>query len=833
MRDDTLTLEVGRKASELYLLLVNDFPASTSRYGLPDAPYEITDIDAFRIELVYDDGPRDIVFPYSVADGGFILRRMCGAYVVPCDSSRQLQRAVIHNCISGKSVGVMAATLNIGPTRLFPQTTDDQPNAPVTMLADPVEADTTLKYQGKKLSIANRYYDVTIDCSKGISIQQVVHRSSPKTPIAIAPESGVEVRLADRIFGGTVFETKDVIVRGKAATIQLVSNDKDLPLSLEIRVDASDPQQLIFGATATNTGKTLLQPTITFPSLKGLSLGDAKDNWLYFPQYRVVLTNQPGFFRAPNDRSFAVQFFDFFNPSAGFGIALITHNAEGLPLDYLAAKNDRGLTGGIVYPAPFAPIEAGASRRLPDTAIAFHNGDWHQAFRLYLEWFKHAIPSVDSKARDWFKSVWLFKSEVVSDPEARGINRTPAILDRKAGVYRIDEAFDMNERYYGMLPQAFHFYNWFYDEKLGEEVWGDYSTDSYNNAGGLTLLQSTIKDLQVNRKIPASLYLIPDRCSKASEFGKKFGEKIVARGPDGAITEDAKAYYVCPSVPLWRDHFVDTSVRVQRETGAKILYIDVFAFYRGHSCFAKDHGHEVPSVISRASTGLLTKLREKLPPDVVLYSEYPCTDVSANLNDGNLEYYNLSLEEHFVRSHDLGDAALMCGKPVQSIDRFAFPSLRHFSWVVGIDGDDNKGTRFKPVFFNGEGMLDATWRLYPGMHAEFLRQTLKLRVKYTDCFSTLSPEPMVPTLRSGVYANRFPGTNRELYTLYNARFTPVRGEVLSVLCHPGDTFYDAFNGHTLLPTIKDGKAVIAIELQPQSVGCVIKAGEGPMRRAKR
>ena len=82
--------------------------------------------------------------------------------------------------------------------------------------------------------------------------------------------------------------------------------------------------------------------------------------------------------------------------------------------------------------------------------------------------------------------------------------------------------------------------------------------------------------------------------------GKKFGDKIVARGQDGAITEDAKAYYICPSVPLWRDHFVDTSVRVQRETGAKILYIDVFAFYRGHSCFAKDHGHEVPSVISRA-----------------------------------------------------------------------------------------------------------------------------------------------------------------------------------------------------------------------------------------
>jgi hypothetical protein len=822
MRDDTIPLEVGRRTSELYLLLVNDFPVSTSQYGLPDAPYEITDVDAFRVELIYDNGERDVVFPYSIADSGFIVRRMCGAYVVPCDRARTLQRAVIHNCISGKTVGLMSATLNLGESRLFPMIAEDLANPAIPVLSEPSDAPPTARFQNNTLLMQNQNYAVEFDCASGFSVKTIHHRAVGREEIRLSPDSGLQVRVGDRTFTGRDFENKGVSTNGSSAVAQLRCRIADCPLNLELRLSAADPRQLVVGGTVTNTGKTPVQASLTFPYLKSLTIGETAQNWIYFPQYRAVLTDRDGTFRAPNDRAFAVQFFDFFNPRVGVGISLMTQNTEGVPLDYCARKDASGLTGGILHPDRYWPLEPGASRTLVNTALVFHIGDWHEALHVYRDWFGKAIPRIDASARQWFKNVWLFRSQVVSDPEARGINRTPGILDRKSGKYRIDEAFRLDEIYYGLIPHAFHFYNWFYDEKLGEEVWGDYSTDSYNNAGGLELLRSTIDDLQTKRKIPASLYLIPDRCSKASEFGRKHGLKIVARGADGAITEDAKAYYVCPMVDLWRDHFVETAVRVQKETGAKILYIDVFAFYREHSCFAKDHGHPVPMAINPGSRDLLKKLRDKLPADVALYSEYPCTDLSANLNDGNLQYYNLSLEAHFVRSHDIGEKAKLMNDPVQSIGRFAFTSLKQFSFVVGLDGDDNKGTRIKPVFFNGEGILDPTWRLYPGVHGEFLRKSLHLREKYSDCFNSVAPEPLIHTLKQGVYANAFPGDGRTAYTLYNGRFTPVVGEMIELPFEAGDSYFDAWNGFMLNPSIKDGKATISLKLQPQSVGCVVR-----------
>jgi len=66
----------------------------------------------------------------------------------------------------------------------------------------------------------------------------------------------------------------------------------------------------------------------------------------------------------------------------------------------------------IRYPAPFAPSEARGSGTFLNTALALHKGDWHQAFAIYLEWFKRAIPAVDSSARDWFKNVW----QSIDDP---------------------------------------------------------------------------------------------------------------------------------------------------------------------------------------------------------------------------------------------------------------------------------------------------------------------------------------------------------------------------------------------------------------------------------
>ena len=79
---------------------------------------------------------------------------------------------------------------------------------------------------------------------------------------------------------------------------------------------------------------------------------------------------------------------------------------------------------------------------------------------------------------------------------------------------------------------------------------------------------------------------------------------------------------------------------------------------------------------------------------------------------------------------------------------------------------------------------------------------------------------LVPTERGSVYANRFSGKARTLWTLYNARPYTVRGEVLAVPHHEGATYRDEWNDKDLKPEIHDDQAILSLELGPQSIGCI-------------
>jgi len=73
-----------------------------------------------------------------------------------------------------------------------------------------------------------------------------------------------------------------------------------------------------------------------------------------------------------------------------------------------------------------------------------------------------------------------------------------------------------------------------------------------------------------------------------------------------------------------------------------------------------------------------------------------------------------------------------------------------------------------------------------------------------------------------VFANRFPGDGRVLWTLYNARYQTVRGEVLAVPHRDGAVYEDAWQGRRLTPRVADGMAYLETELAPQGLGCLVQ-----------
>jgi len=80
----------------------------------------------------------------------------------------------------------------------------------------------------------------------------------------------------------------------------------------------------------------------------------------------------------------------------------------------------------------------------------------------------------------------------------------------------------------------------------------------------------------------------------------------------------------------------------------------------------------------------------------------------------------------------------------------------------------------------------------------------------------------VETAASGLTANLFPGSSRNLWTVFNGRPTTYSGVVLTVPHKPGAEYRDAWNGLPLTPAIEEGMAHLSLTLDPQQPGCVVQ-----------
>ena len=853
-RDDCVTVSLGgRKASEVMFLLVCEMPAIQTRYGLTSSPYRLDDVETFAVELAYADGTRDWAFPYSLADGGCVLARMLGAYVVPADPSKALERIVFHNRLFHVTMSVAALTLNTSTSRMVPALVEETPPVEPPALADPPILAPWLTFRGGLLQGGNGYYSFTVDCREGFSFRNFVSRWSPRTSWSLKPSSGLQVALNRReqaieeanglaskpaqatqvvvgktIFTGLAFTVENVKVDRSEATIALRSAHAELPLALVVSLVVDASPRLGMKLEATNLGKTPLDATITFPAIQDLAIGEPGNTWIFFPQYRTNVSRDPGFFVAGSGPSYSHQFFDAFNPVAGVGLMALTHNLDQLPLEYSMGKSDAGVCCGVAYPGQFHTMSPGQTFRTPRTSLVWHAGDWHQAAAVYRDWVRTWYRPRRVQG-DWWRRAFVFRSYSISTFQAKQIEQTPSILDLATGRYRIDEALEADRRYFGQQPDMVHFYGWYFRDRENNEAWGEYSTpEAYAQAGGLDTLRRAVTHYQNDLHMPLSLYTIGDRCSRGTAAFERFGEEAAEWRYGQPIplidipTEKYRA--MCLGYRPWQEHHVADIAKLRGDTGAKILYLDVFPLQMGNVCDCPRHGHPTPLWSDRTSREVLSRIRDAVSQETAIYSEYPASDVTSQDIDGNVAYYNLPLHRHFDKLYDvpsLDERAALESEAPFTLYRYVFPSIKQFCFGVGME-DSRSDSLLKIPFFHGDGELGVTWRLQPERIRQMTNRGLAIQKRYVECFTSDKPEPMIRTERRGVHANRFPGPDCTLWTLYNARYHTVRGGVLAVEHLPGVTYVDAWNDRPLSPTIRDGKAVISLEMEPQGLGCVIQ-----------
>ncbi|MBI3920923.1 MAG: hypothetical protein HY318_05835, partial [Armatimonadetes bacterium] len=156
--------------------------------------------------------------------------------------------------------------------------------------------------------------------------------------------------------------------------------------------------------------------------------------------------------------------------------------------------------------------------------------------------------------------------------------------------------------------------------------------------------------------------------------------------------------------------------------------------------------------------------------------------------------------------------------------RFYFPEIKYVEWgSTFADGA-------RRAFFNGVGYMRGDLNetkdpfsgkvMTPQDQLAYLTMTSKIMSDNTDAFASLQPEPLVPTLLSKVYANRFPGKGQTIWTLYNRSGRDVDQEAIEVKHVAGARYLDLVHGKELSPKIKGEKAVLRVSLNNGEVTAV-------------
>ena len=135
------------------------------------------------------------------------------------------------------------------------------------------------------------------------------------------------------------------------------------------------------------------------------------------------------------------------------------------------------------------------------------------------------------------------------------------------------------------------------------------------------------------------------------------------------------------------------------------------------------------------------------------------------------------------------------------------------------------------IFFNGIGYnawenVWGIWNQLTDRDAESLRRIATIERRFAPLMTSMDWRPYERTLQRGVFASRFPGENRCLWTLVNRNEYAIDGEQVRLPHAQGRRWFDAWNGIELQPRVEAGDAVLSFALEPRGFGAVLALDPG-------
>ncbi len=653
-----------------------------------------------------------------------------------------------------------------------------------------------------------------------------------------------------RYYGNKDFAVREVTAVENGARLRLENSALPMAVTLDLSIDE---EGMHIRADFKNTGGKALDFKVAVPVIGGLQLADEPElDYYYFPLGGGIIDTRAAVMRFGYGDSQALwQLVDIFAPGKGCGVYLRGDDSEGFHKNINLRKEIAGETARntdaymrtvtrpeYTWSSNALPEVPGSSFGLeyfrrtrkpgesyapPAAVIGVHTGDWKTAMRRYS---------------DWAHRVWQWRPfpSALSDKFMIGINGWPDNpLYGKDGYQKnfwqphmdaveltswwewselgpFGVPFDQldAQTYAGVKDYLVD------DPVTGKKIFMGCGSDyaRYNDRfGGIAALRAAIAaNKQPGRLV--TLYSDPFRLGENNETAKQFGDRWNFVSLDGKKTHYGETINPCHYLPAVQDWAVDALARVMRDTGADGLRLDEVGHPYG-ACFSLEHRHfpfEERGLAewNKALGMMVRRLRAQMDqdnPQQVLMCEHQGYDYLMASLDGML-CYDLSLMDSWGTPQP---ETLRNGLEV-NVQRFFFPECKVFE--INLYGRD---ANHRKKFWNGVGSFHHT---LPNNFLHIFKQN-------ADVYTSVDCEPLVRSLATGIYVNRFSANGKSFYHLYNNSGAEFQGPALAValggyspnlatMLEAPDHAFDMLNNREAV--LENGK--LNLTLAPDDVACI-------------
>ncbi len=679
--------------------------------------------------------------------------------------------------------------------------------------------------------LENGYFSIRLSLKNGLRMERLFNRYTESETLLKDRRSALFLVLLNGEWLGSDWfdvvatQLNPVSATKKRLLLKLHYPDKAFPLNAELAIEIQDSPEIEYFLQVTNAGSSSLENLwVMFPMVERILVGkDPKEDYYFYPFLGGWSSNR-SYEIATLLFANPLRVMSVFSPEVGGGIYIYLKDKDGsgnpVKVTHLRKSNVSGeaLPSYLPFfppetkhipsltPSPF-PAEIGTSFGIrtfqlrlepgqtissPPAVLGVSPGDFRQPLESYSRWVRTwwLPPSIPQ----WLKESFNFVS--VHDHDAL---KSQSYLV-KPNPYSPDQVYqwgpwwrhsDLDRE--GKNPRTDRWYKYNLGDYDYEERWG-----------GLPAFRKEVERIHqegLRITVLVQSYLL----WKHSEIAKKYYQKWGYLMPDGKYNEDysdppMNSWGICTLCEEWQDWIAGICGRLIREANLDGIYLDSASMLR-FDCINPNHPH--PENPLEGIKNYLAKVRQAIKkenPEAILWVEHPGSEyVMSSFDITWLSTFSIPPYSDF---EDYGLHFL----------RFYFPELKYAEW----HSDSSKPELWRRTFFNGIGMgIFYTVSDYLARTGQIMRENAK-------AFNTLSPQPLIPTLKEGVFANLFPTEGKEIYTVWNRNPIAVSGPLLKVKHQEGCHYVELLSGREVDFETEGGEDLLSLEIAAREVACIAR-----------